>query len=92
MEDMTMPMNMTMNMVMQMTFYNDHHFKLYFDSWEVDNDSKYYGALFALFLAGVGLELFYFLLKLVDSNQRKSKKEIQSIIIHNSIYAGLYFL
>ncbi|CAG9328523.1 unnamed protein product [Blepharisma stoltei] len=92
MVEMNMPMNMTMNMIMQMTFYNDHNFKLYFDSWHVDDDTKYAGAIVALFLASMGLEFLHFLLKLANFYQKKTPRTVQNMIYFNLGYGCLYFL
>ena len=60
--DMPMPMpNNTMNMdmdmsMMHMTFYSHYSVHLFFDSWKFDTDSKYAGALVALFLVSVFIE------------------------------------
>ncbi|CAG9317874.1 unnamed protein product [Blepharisma stoltei] len=94
MESLGMDMNMTMNMnmYMAMTFYNDHNFVVFFDSWHVDNDAKYAGAIILLFLVSMGLEFLHFLLKLVTVYQIKAQKTIQNLIFYNFGYGIIYFL
>ena len=53
MKNMTMDMDMS---GMHMTFYNDYNVQLFFEHWKFDTDSKYAGALVALFLVSVFIE------------------------------------
>mmetsp|Transcript_25069 Transcript_25069/g.43974 ORF Transcript_25069/g.43974 Transcript_25069/m.43974 type:complete len:159 (-) Transcript_25069:45-521(-) len=60
----TMDMNMTMDMdmdTMHTTFYNDHHYKLYFHNWGFDTESKYAGGIVALICISFAIELVYYL-------------------------------
>ncbi|CAG9317873.1 unnamed protein product [Blepharisma stoltei] len=91
MEDMSLCESMNMSMTMQMTFHNND-FKLYFDSWNVDNDFRYVITIAALFLAAIGLELVHFLAKLTAVYLKKVPKSDYITILLNLGNLCLFFL
>jgi hypothetical protein len=91
-----MTMNMVMNMEMQMTFYNDHHYKLFFDSWDFDTEEKYAGGIVALLCVSFAIELVYFLSKLTAKWARRSDtspvmKGLLWLITAGMVYAIVMF-
>ncbi|CAG9317815.1 unnamed protein product [Blepharisma stoltei] len=92
MDGMGMGKNVTKNVMMEMVFSSEHNFVIYFDSWTVDNESKYAGAIILIFLASMGLELLQFLLKIVLVFQKRASQTTQNVILFNLGYICLYFL
>lgn len=58
---MNMTMDMSSSSMMEMTFYNDHHYKFFFDSWDFDTETKYSGGIVALICVSFAIQMVSFL-------------------------------
>jgi hypothetical protein len=70
--DMNMTMTMTSTERMEMTFYNDHNFKLYFDSWDFDTHTKYSGGIVAFICISFAVEMLAFFSQLTARWARRA--------------------
>jgi hypothetical protein len=65
---------------MEMTFYNDHHFKLSFNTWVFDTPSKYAGGIVAFICKSFAVEMLQFISQLTAKLARRATSPAEKLL------------